>query len=386
MSIQDWRHGGFGLYLHWPYCVSKCPYCDFNSHVAATIDPGAWATAYLSEIARVAAETPGRVLNTIYFGGGTPSLMPPALAQQVIDAALTAWTPANDIEITLEANPSSVEIAKFRDYRMVGVNRVSLGVQSLNDRDLQRLGRAHDTHDALRALDIARTTFDRMSFDLIYARQDQSRPEWAAELGQALSFSPDHLSLYQLTIEDGTVFGRRFAAGQLRGLPTEDSAADMYQDTAEACAAQGLLAYEVSNYAKLGQESRHNLIYWRGGDYAGIGPGAHGRLTLNGQRFATVSARSPDAWLARVAARGNGESERDLLTASDRAQEFLLMGLRLRDGVEVARYRDLAGAPLDDARISELEAIGMVSRDAGRLFATDSGRLLLNQVLAKLLA
>ena len=384
MPTEDWQAGGFGLYLHWPYCESKCPYCDFNSHVATSVDPDAWASAYEAEIARAAAETPGRVLNTIYFGGGTPSLMPPDLVGRMLGAALKSWTPANDIEITLEANPGSVEAAKFRDYRAVGVNRVSLGVQSLNDADLRRLGRVHDAADALRALDIARTTFDRMSFDLIYARQDQSRAAWRAELAQALGFAPDHLSLYQLTIEDGTVFGRRHAAGRLRGLPGEDLAVEMYEDTRNICADAGLLAYEVSNYARPSQESRHNLIYWRGGDYVGIGPGAHGRLTLGNRRVATVGAMAPRAWLDGVAQHGTGEVERAFLTAQDRGEEYLLMGLRISEGIDLARHAALGGHGLSMDRIESLEALGMVKRQDGRLSATNAGRLLLNQVIAQL--
>ena len=384
MPTEDWQAGGFGLYLHWPYCTSKCPYCDFNSHVGTGVDPDTWASAYEAEIARAAAETPGRVLNTIYFGGGTPSLMPPDLVGRMLGAALKSWTPANDIEITLEANPGSVEAAKFRDYRAVGVNRVSLGVQSLNDADLRRLGRVHDVAEALRALNIARTTFDRMSFDLIYARQDQTRDAWRAELAQALTFEPDHLSLYQLTSEDGTVFGRRHAAGQLRGMPGEDLAVEMYEDTRSTCAEAGLLAYEVSNYARPGQESRHNLIYWRGGDYVGIGPGAHGRLTLGNRRVATVGAMAPQAWLDRVANRGNGEVERSFLTPKDRAEEYLLMGLRVSEGIDLARHEALGDHGLNIDSIEALEALGMVKRLDGRLSTTNAGRLLLNQVIAQL--
>ena len=385
MTAEDWQAGGFGLYLHWPYCVSKCPYCDFNSHVAERIDQTVWARAYLSEIARLSAETPGRVLQTIYFGGGTPSLMDPDLVRRVIEAALAAWTPANDIEVTLEANPSSVEIAKFRDYRLAGVNRVSLGVQSLNDQDLQRLGRAHDVRTALNALDVARETFDRVSFDLIYARQDQTAAAWRAELQQALSFSPGHLSLYQLTIEDGTVFARRFAAGQLRGLPGEDQSADMYIETQVTCAEAGLLPYEVSNYAKPGQESRHNLIYWRGGDYLGIGPGAHGRLTLQGRRFATVAPKAPAAWLSRVEQTGRGEDEREMLAPEDRAAEYLLMGLRLTEGVDLGRHLALGGRPLSETKLAELESMGLIRRSGTQLSATAEGRLVLNQLLKELI-
>ncbi len=385
-GLQDWQAGGFGLYLHWPYCVSKCPYCDFNSHVATSVDHAAWARAYVSEIRRLAAETPDRRLKTIYFGGGTPSLMLPETVAEVITAALACWTPANDIEITLEANPGSVEVGRFRAFRAAGVNRVSLGVQALNDRDLQRLGRAHDVGAARRALDVARETFDRVSFDLIYARQDQSRGDWARELADALRLQPDHLSLYQLTIEDGTVFGRRLAAGQLHGLPGEDLSADMYLDTLEACELAGLMAYEVSNYARPGQESRHNLIYWQSGDYLGVGPGAHGRLTLDGTRHATTCPLAPAAWLDRINRLGSGETPREALTGEDRATEFLLMGLRIREGIDLARHARLGGQPLRQDRLDELIAMGLLQCCGTQLYATTRGRMVLNQVLARLLA
>lgn len=384
--MEDWQIGGFGLYVHWPYCISKCPYCDFNSHVASQIDHRTWAAVYVAEIARHAAETSGRVLQTIYFGGGTPSLMAPETVAMVIDAARAAWSPANDIEITLEANPSSVEVAKFRDYRQAGVNRVSLGVQALNDLDLQRLGRAHDRREALRALEIARDTFARTSFDLIYARQDQSRRDWSLELAEALSLQPDHLSLYQLTIEEGTVFARRFAAGQLRGLPGEDSAADMYQDTQDICGLHGLPAYEVSNHAAPGQESRHNMIYWTGGDYVGIGPGAHGRLTLNGARYATLCPNSPTDWLRRISTQGRGETERTALTGEERAEEYLMMGLRLSSGVDLERFRSMSGRDLSPERIKALRDLDLVRLDGTTLAATASGRMVLNRLLTELLA
>ncbi|HDR29144.1 radical SAM family heme chaperone HemW, partial [Rhodovulum sp.] len=287
MAAEDWQAGGFGLYVHWPFCLSKCPYCDFNSHVAASIDMGEWQRAYLSEIRRIGAETGPRTLTSVFFGGGTPSLMAPDLVAAILDTVRATWPCANDMEVTLEANPGSVEAGRFAGYRDAGVGRVSLGVQALNDADLGRLGRLHSAAEARAAFDIARNTFERVSFDLIYARQDQLLADWQAELGQALALGVDHLSLYQLTIEPGTAFGDRHARGGLRGLPDDDRAADMYLATQEICAAAGLPAYEVSNHARPGAESRHNLIYWRYGDYAGIGPGAHGRLTLDGRRWAT---------------------------------------------------------------------------------------------------
>lgn len=384
--MEDWRQGGFGLYLHWPYCVSKCPYCDFNSHVAAQVDPARWQAAYLAEITRIAAETPGRVLDTIYFGGGTPSLMPPDLVAAVIAAARGVWPASNSLEITLEANPNSAEAAKFAAYADAGVNRLSLGVQALNDADLRRLGRAHDLAEALRALEIARATFPRLSFDLIYARQDQTPQDWMTELARAMDLGPDHLSMYQLTVEEGTIFGRRHAAGRLKGLPDEDRAAEMYLATERVCDAAGIPAYEVSNYARSGQESRHNLVYWRGGDYAGIGPGAHGRLTLDGRRMATSTPLGPQAWLEAVERRGSGESPWSVLSQEERAEEFLLMGLRLREGIAISRYEALAGRPLPTAALADLVEMGMATVSDDRLAVTVDGRLVLNQVIRALAA
>ena len=292
---EDWRHGGFGLYIHWPFCEAKCPYCDFNSYVSPDIDDNVWEAALIAELDRHAELTQGRLLNSIFFGGGTPSLMPPAMVGNLIARALEHWVPANDIEITLEANPSSVEASRFAGFQAAGVNRISMGIQALNDPDLKRLGRLHSVSEAMTALKIAKKSFGRVSFDLIYARQDQLLSQWHKELDEAILLSDGHLSLYQLTIEPGTAFGFRAEAGKLRGLPDENLSADMFDLTNEVCAAAGLQAYEVSNYATKGLESRHNIIYWRGGDYIGIGPGAHGRLTSSGQRVATQTALAPKA-------------------------------------------------------------------------------------------
>jgi len=381
---EDWQAGGFGLYVHWPFCAAKCPYCDFNSHVATAIDHARWRDAYLREIARYAAQVPGRVLTSIFFGGGTPSLMPPETVAAIIEAARAAWPVANDLEVTLEANPTSVEAGRFAAYAAGGVSRVSLGVQALDDADLRRLGRRHNVSEALQAYELACKFFDRTSFDLIYARQHQTLADWRAELRRALDLAVDHLSLYQLTIESGTAFGDRYAAGGLRGLPEDGLAADLYEVTQEMCGVAGLDAYEISNHARPGSESRHNLIYWRYGDYVGIGPGAHGRLTLDGQRHATESWLAPDRWLA-AADHGTGESLRSPLSGPDQAVEYLLMGLRLRDGIDLSRHERLAGAPLDDATIGHLQAIGMVDLDGDRLRATEAGRPLLNAILRELL-
>lgn len=384
--MQDWQSGGFGLYLHWPFCQSKCPYCDFNSHVAASIDQTRWRNAYLREIARVGAETKGRVLQTVFFGGGTPSLMNPDIVADILGAIRATWPMVNDPEITLEANPGSVDAGRFQGYRDAGVTRVSMGVQALNDTDLRRLGRLHSVDEARQAFDIARHCFDRVSFDLIYARQDQSLQDWRSELTDALSMAVDHLSMYQLTIEDGTAFGDRFARGLLRGLPDDDIQADMYEVTQEICAAHGMPAYEVSNHAAAGSESRHNLVYWRMGDYIGIGPGAHGRLTLNGTRWATEAPRAPGAWLAQVEAGKAGELPRQPVTMADQATEYLLMSMRLAEGMDIARFERLNGAELDPTRIDSLASLGLVTTRNGRLIATENGRIVLNGVLRELRA
>ena len=382
---EDWQNGGFGLYIHWPFCQAKCPYCDFNSHVSAQIDQARWCKALLAELDRVGAETQGRVLNSIFFGGGTPSLMDPDLVAALIERAAQLWPQANDMEITLEANPTSVEAGRFAAYRAGGVNRVSMGIQALNDEDLRRLGRLHSVAEARAAFDVARTHFDRVSFDLIYARQDQTLEAWEAELREALSMAIDHLSLYQLTIETGTAFGDRYAKGKLRGLPHDDLAADMYQRTGEICTEAGLEGYEVSNYAKLGSESRHNLIYWRYGDYAGIGPGAHGRLTLGGQRHATEQWRNPNKWLEAAEA-GAAEGQRRSISLADQSDEMMMMGLRLASGVDLDRWGALSQRNLNEERISHMEEIGMLRREgSSRLFATQNGRMVLNTLLAEIL-
>ena len=382
---EDWEQGGFGLYIHWPFCQAKCPYCDFNSHVSREIDQDRWRRAYLAELDRHAAQTPGRVLSSVFFGGGTPSLMDPELVEAVLDRVAGLWPMANAPEITLEANPSSVEAGRFRGYRHAGINRISMGFQALNNADLARLGRLHSVEEALAALDIARGEFERVSFDLIYARQGQTLESWRAELEQALSMAVDHLSLYQLTIEPGTAFGERFARGTLRDLPDDDATADMYLLTQEMCEAAGLHGYETSNHAAPGAESRHNMIYWRYGDFVGIGPGAHGRLMLDGRRHATVAHRDPGGWLDAVDA-GNGDATRDIIPPRQQADEFLMMGLRLFDGVDMARYRDLSSKPLPDDKLSYLTEIGMVEASDHKLKVTERGRPLLNAITRELLS
>jgi oxygen-independent coproporphyrinogen-3 oxidase len=333
-----------------------------------------------------ADRTGRRDVASIFLGGGTPSLMEPATVGKVLDAAAKHWNLAADAEITMEANPSSVEAERFRGYRAAGVNRVSLGVQALDDRELRFLGRLHNVEEAYRAIDIARATFPRLSFDLIYARPGQTPEAWAAELKQAIGRAADHLSLYQLTIEDGTPFANLYAAGKLK-VPDPDQAADLYAVTQEICDAAGMPAYEVSNHARPGAECRHNLVYWRYGEYAGIGPGAHGRLRLHDGRHATSTERLPEAWLARVEARGDGLVVDDILTQEEEGDEMLLMGLRLAEGIDVARYQRLAGRALDPAQVADLVAHGMVERTlAGRVRATRAGFFVLDAVVADLAA
>lgn len=382
--MYDWRPGGFGLYLHWPFCQSKCPYCDFNSHVVDILDHTDWQSAYLSEIDRYGEATRGRNLQTIYFGGGTPSLMKPEVVGAIIERVRRTWTTVNDLEVTLEANPGSVEAGRFRSFRDAGVSRVSLGVQALNDADLKLLGRVHTSKEALRALDVAMSTFDRVSFDLIYSRQNQSIEDWRKELTRALELAGDHLSLYQLTVEEGTVFAKRAAMGLLRGLPDEEQSASMYELTQELCDAAGLPAYEVSNHARSGAESRHNQIYWRGGDYVGIGPGAHGRLSDNAGRYSTETALAPQKWLSDVMTGGNGERVRQTLSADDMALEYLLMSLRTNDGLNLARFNAMAGRPLNAGAIAQLADHALVAQSDGHLSVTRKGRLVLNGIIREL--
>ncbi|MGB0798199.1 MAG: radical SAM family heme chaperone HemW [Planktomarina sp.] len=377
--VEDWQQGGFGLYVHWPFCQAKCPYCDFNSHVSGTVDHDQWEKALLSELDRNAALTPNRVLNSIFFGGGTPSLMRPKTVEALINRATEHWTPANDIEITLEANPTSIEADNFKGFRAAGVNRVSVGIQALNDPDLKKLGRLHSVAEAMTALDIARSTFDRFSFDLIYARQDQSLDDWQAELTRALDLADGHLSLYQLTIEPGTAFGFRAAKNKLPGLPDEDLSADMFEVTNQVCAEQGMHAYEVSNYALDGMQSTHNLIYWKSGDYVGIGPGAHGRLSQGQNRIATETALAPTAWMDRVHKLGSGNTKSETLTTADRANEMLMMGLRVTEGVSINRVEALMNKAL--VIPGHLVELGFITNENGQLIVTDQGRPLLNQII-----
>lgn len=381
------RDVGFGVYLHWPFCAAKCPYCDFNSHVRhAPPDEAAWRAAFAREIAHVAALTPGRTVTSIFLGGGTPSLMQPATVGALLDAVAGAWSLAPDAEVTLEANPTSVEAERFRGYRAAGVNRVSLGVQALDDASLKALGRLHSAEEAMRAVETAARHFARYSFDLIYARPGQTPAAWAAELRAAIARAAEHLSLYQLTIEEGTPFHGLAAAGRLV-VPEEETARALFDVTQEVCAAAGLPAYEISNHARPGAESRHNLLYWRYGEYAGLGPGAHGRLVRPEGRIGTVTERRPEAWLNRVARDGHGLTATEMLSPAEEGDEFLLMGLRLREGIDPARYAALSGRAIDPDRLGGLMAEGLVRRTrSGRIAATARGAPVLNAVVAELAA
>ena len=369
------------LYVHWPFCVSKCPYCDFNSHVRDIVDQARWRDALLLDLAYEVAALPGRRLGSIFFGGGTPSLMPPATVAAIIDAATSAWAPAPDLEITLEANPSSVEAARFDDLAAAGVNRVSLGLQALDDQALHFLGRAHDVNEGLGALDTAQAAFARVSFDLIYARPGQPIEDWEVELRRALSFGTEHLSLYQLTVEPGTRFATEAAAGRLV-IPDADSAADLFELTRAVTAAAGIPAYEVSNHARPGAESRHNLAYWRYRDYAGVGPGAHGRR----HGHATQRRRKPENWLAAVDRNRHGIEIEEPLAAPLRASEALLMGLRLAEGVDLARITRRTGLPLDALidRRAVAQLPELIRLEDQHLTVTDAGMLLLDAILPRI--
>ena len=377
----------FGVYVHWPFCLSKCPYCDFNSHVRhAAIDEARYVHAFATEIATTAARVPGRTVSSIFFGGGTPSLMQPATVGAILDTIGKHWSMAPDAEVTLEANPTSVEANRFRGYRSAGVNRVSLGVQALDDTALKSLGRTHSVQEALDAVAIARGAFDRYSFDLIYARPGQTPDAWASELKRALAEAAEHLSLYQLTVEADTPFAALRAAGKLT-VPDEDLARALYDTTQEVCAAAGFPAYEISNHARPGAECRHNLVYWRAHEYAGIGPGAHGRLDVDGERHATATERRPEAWLMRVEALGHGVTSDEVLLRSEMADEFLLMGLRLAEGIDPARYQRLSGRSLDPRRVAILLQEGAVETTLdGKLRVTPAGFPVLDAVVADLAA
>ncbi len=375
----------FGVYIHWPFCAAKCPYCDFNSHVRhKVVDQPRYVRAFERELAHFRGLAGARSVTSIFLGGGTPSLMAPETVAGVIDAVKANWPVDDKAEITLEANPSSVEAGRFRGYRDAGVNRVSLGVQALNDGDLKRLGRLHDVSEARAAIEIARAAFPRISFDLIYGRPDQTPDAWQKELEEAIALAADHLALYQLTIEPGTPFAALYRSGQLQ-MPDADAQADFFKVTQDVTSANGLPAYEISNHARPGAASRHNLTYWRYRDYAGVGPGAHSRLTSDGRKRALSTALMPEEWLQSVEDIGHGITAEETLTAEQAGDEMLLMGLRLREGLDLERYEALSGRTPDPARIEALSGQGMIETpSAGTLRATAVGWPVLNSIVAGL--
>jgi oxygen-independent coproporphyrinogen-3 oxidase len=375
----------FGIYVHWPFCATRCPYCDFNAHVRVDVDEDAWVEALEAELAFVRGrQEPAPIVSTVFFGGGTPSLMDGRTVGRVLERIAALWPMANDVEVTLEANPASTEAARFADYRAAGVNRLSLGMQALNDADLKTLGRLHDVAEARGALKLAQRHFVRVSLDLIYARPAQSVAAWRAELKQALTFGTSHMSLYQLTIEPDTPYALLTRTGKLH-IPADDLAADLYEATQEVMEAAGLPAYEISNHARPGEECRHNLIYWRYGDYAGVGPGAHGRVTWDGARIATAAIRLPERWVDSVARLGHGFADMTPIRDADGLREHLLMNLRLREGIDLAAYERRWGTRPAAAVIADLSAQGLVTLKDDVLAATPAGRLLLNRVITALL-
>ncbi|NQZ14581.1 MAG: coproporphyrinogen III oxidase [Alphaproteobacteria bacterium] len=378
----------FGIYVHWPFCKSKCPYCDFNSHVSETIDHAQWRDAYEREIEYTASLTKGREVTSVFFGGGTPSLMEPHTVDVILNNVSKHWDISNDVEITLEANPTSIEVNKFQDFKEAGVNRVSIGVQSLKDDDLKFLGREHNADEAIAALKIADQIFDRFSFDLIYARPDQSVNAWKHELSEALKYAKGHLSLYQLTIEQGTPFYVQHARGDF-SVPQGELAADLYEATQEIMGAENMPAYEVSNHAVQGQESLHNLTYWRYEDYAGIGPGAHGRLTLDDVKQATRTHRAPGVWLSKTAEYNHGYHPFETVNDEGRLAECLMMGLRLPEGASIAKLEEEAGKTIDElfdtGKLKALQQEGLLTFSNTHIQPTIAGMQRLNSVLRYLL-
>ena len=385
LAYPDWKNSGFGIYLHWPYCESKCPYCDFNSYVEKNVNWYEWELSFLSQLGFYYQETGDRKVNSIFFGGGTPSLMNPKLVSNIINHISNLWGFEDTVEITLEANPSSVESRRFAEFKAAGVNRVSIGVQALNNIDLKKLGRLHSVQDALNAIEIGKDTFDRVSFDLIYARQDQKLQDWELELKKALTLEPDHLSLYQLTIEPNTTFGNLKEKGKLSGLPDENLGGDLYHLTNNLCYKFGLNPYEVSNYSRKNHESIHNKIYWNYGDYLGVGPGAHGRITTQKGRFATQNYYSPIKW-QKNALNNAGESIRTLINGKDQADEMAMMGLRLDSGFSKERYFRLSGKKLNEKTLTFLISDNLITVENNFIKATAQGRVVLNSLILNILS
>ncbi len=383
MPPHSFDDGTLGIYIHWPFCLAKCPYCDFNSHVARQVDHRRWSEALAAELRASRALSGPRRVSTVFFGGGTPSLMPATVVGRLLDEIARLWACDSDIEVTLEANPTSVEAASFAAFRHAGVNRVSIGIQSLRDEDLRRLGRMHSAEEAVRAIGIGQGIFDRVNIDLIYARQWQAESAWEAELRQAIAFGTDHLSLYQLTVEEGTPFAALDRAGKLRGLPDEDLSANLFEMTQAICESEGLPAYEVSNHARVGRHCRHNLRYWLAQDVIGIGPGAHGRLSVEAGRLAEASERDPATWLARIDSRGSAVQRR-LQDPEEVADEHLLMGMRSSRGISLSLRARLRGRPANAESLAELVDLGLIEIRADQAVATAAGRLVLNEVTRRM--
>jgi len=383
--MEDWENGGFGIYIHWPFCAAKCPYCDFNSHVRKSVNQSRWLSALKFELQNNAKRTSGRMVNTIFFGGGTPSLMNPETVAGIVEEITKLWSLAPNAEITLEANPTSVEAKKFSDFGEAGINRVSMGIQSLRDVDLKALGRMHSVSEAREAFEIAKDSFKKVSFDLIYARQGQSIESWKAELHEASAMAVDHLSLYQLTIEAGTRFGELYDRGNLRDLPDDGLAADVYDVTQDLSMLYDMPAYEVSNHARKGAQSQHNLIYWRYGDYVGVGPGAHGRISFNEQKIATSTTQNPEDWLRSVELHGTATSDDEIIAPVDQGSEYLMMSLRLSEGSDMRRYQNLSGKKLNSQVIDNNIENKLLTVNKNHLIATPRGRIILNTILKDLL-
>jgi putative oxygen-independent coproporphyrinogen III oxidase len=386
-SVEPNYDAGFGVYVHWPFCTAKCPYCDFNSHVRhVRVNQQLYIDAFIKEMKHMSTLAPNRVVSTIFLGGGTPSLMDPATVAAILDGISGHWAVSSDVEVTLEANPTSVEAERFRGYRAAGVNRISMGIQALNDADLKALGRTHSVEEAMQAVNTAASIFDRYSFDLIYARPNQTVESWSSELHLAIERAAEHLSLYQLTIEDDTPFKKLYTAGKLI-LPDEETSRQLYDITQEICAKHNLPSYEISNYARKGSECKHNMVYWRYGEYAGVGPGAHGRLVTQKGRAAFAIEKNPEKWLDYVSQDGHGIVEEEQLSLEAQGDEFLLMGLRLVEGIDPKRFTALSGRKLDDERIADLVAEKLVEiTDNGRIRVTLAGFPVLDAVVADLAA
>ncbi len=384
--IEQQANEPFGIYIHWPFCESLCPYCDFNTYCSDRIDQKIWREAYLKQLDHASFELEDRPCTSVYFGGGTPSLMEPGSVGTILDKISSIWNLSSNPEITLEANPTTVEQVRFQEFKNIGINRLSLGMQALNNRDLKSLGRRHSVEEAIRAYETADRVFNNVSLDFMFGRQFQAVENWTRELHEIMALDPNHLSIYQLTIEPNTPFGKRQDANRLHGLPDEDTLAEMYLATMDICESYGFQQYEISNYSKPGFQGKHNLIYWRYFNFLGIGPGAHGRIKVNNQYYKTNTIRNPDAWLGKVLEIGSGEDQREIIDTRERGCEYLLTSLRLTEGINLARFEKMSGNKLDQKTVRELIQDCWVEIAAGQLVVTKKGRLVLNQIITQLIS